>query len=167
VKLYEKLSGKTAAPAATNPYRDTQDPEVLKAYNAGITAGVSADSFAPTVVLNREQAATMLTRVFKKAFVDGWTLEDDGKFTFNYTAPPKFADDAKISDWAKPSVYFMNAHGVIAGVGNNMFAPKATTSAEEAANYAVATREQALAIAVRMTEKLEAADAAKIVPVNP
>lgn len=164
VKLYEKLSGKTAVPAATNPFKDTWDQEVLKAYNVGITAGVTADKFAPDVLLNREQAATMLTRVFKKSFVQGWTLENDAKFAFNYTVPPKFADDPRISDWAKPSVYFMVAHGIISGVGGNNFAPKATTSAEQAANYASATREQALAISVRMTEKLDATDAGEIVP---
>lgn len=86
VKLYEKLSGATAAPVATNPFRDTQDPEVLKAFNLGITNGVAPDRFASGDLLNREQAATMLTRVFKRAFVQGWTLEDDGKFTLNYQA---------------------------------------------------------------------------------
>ncbi|MDR1532453.1 MAG: S-layer homology domain-containing protein [Clostridiales bacterium] len=59
-----------------------------------------------------------------------------------------------MSDWAKPSVYFMAANGIISGVGDNNFAPKATTSDEEARGYAQATREQALVIAVRMVEKL-------------
>ena len=49
----------------------------------------------------------------------------------------------------------MAANGIIAGVGGNKFAPNNTTSAEEANGYANATREQALAIAVRMVEKLK------------
>ena len=154
VKLYEKLSGKSAAPARENPFADTDDAEVLKAYNAGITSGIAADKFGPDIILNREQAATMLTRVFKKAFVVGWTLKEDGKYAFHYTMPPKFADDAKISDWAKPSVYFMVSHKIISGIGNNTFAPKADTPAEQAAGYANATREQALAISLRITENL-------------
>lgn len=164
VKLYEKMSGKTAIAAQINPFKDTQDQEVLKAYNVGITSGTAKDEFSPGVLLNREQAATMLTRVFKKAFVQDWALENDSKFAFSYTMPPKFADDAKISDWAKPSVYFMAAHGIISGVGSNNFAPKATTSAEQATNYASATREQALAISVRMTENLDTSDAKEIMP---
>ena len=104
----------------------------------------------------------MLTRVFKKTYVEGWALDMDGKYTFNYNMPPKFNDDAHISDWAKPSVYFMVAHGIISGVGNNNFAPKAVTPAEQAASYASATREQALAISVRMAENLEEADAGEI-----
>ncbi|MDD4047191.1 MAG: S-layer homology domain-containing protein, partial [Tissierellia bacterium] len=166
VKLYEKMSGITTTPVKINPFNDTNDQEVLKAYNVGITAGVAADKFAPDELLNREQAATMLTRVFKKAFVKGWTLNADGSFTFNYTAPPKFKDDVKISDWAKPSVYFMVTHGIISGVGDNNFAPRATTSAEQAANYASATREQALAISVRMTEKLDSTNSSEVVPVE-
>ena len=40
------------------------------------------------------------------------------------------------------------------GVGNNMFAPRAITTAEQAAGFATATREQALVIALRMVENL-------------
>ena len=96
----------------------------------------------------------MLTRVLKAAYIEGWTLTTDGKYTLNFTMPDRFADDGKISDWAKPSVYFMAANKIIAGTGNGMFSPRATTAAEEAALYASATREQALAIAVRMAENL-------------
>ncbi|MBP7175133.1 MAG: S-layer homology domain-containing protein [Thermoclostridium sp.] len=154
VKLYEKLSGETAEPAAKNPFIDTKDAEVLKAYNVGITSGISADKFGPDIILNREQAATMLTRVFKKVFVEGWSLKEDGQYTFSFTMPPKFADDSKISEWARPSVYFMVSHKIIGGVGNNTFAPKATTASEEAMGYASATREQALAISLRISENL-------------
>lgn len=165
VKLYEKLSGEVATPASINPFIDTKDAEVLKAYNADITSGISADKFGPDIILNREQAATMLTRVFKKVFVAGWTLKEDGKYTFNYTMPPKFADDDNISDWAKPSVYFMASHKIIGGVGNNKFAPRATTSSEEATGYASATREQALAISLRITENLgDGSAASEIIP---
>jgi hypothetical protein len=155
VKLYENLTGTKATPAATNPFTDTNDVEVLKAYNVGITAGTAADKFSPNVLLNREQAATMLTRVLKAAYIQGWTLATDGNYTLNFTMPAKFADDAKISDWAKPSVYFMAANSIIAGTGNNMFSPRATTAAEAAVNYASATREQALAIAVRIVDNLK------------
>ncbi|MCL2463337.1 MAG: hypothetical protein FWF44_11775, partial [Defluviitaleaceae bacterium] len=112
VKLYENLTGKTATPAAINPFTDTNDTDVLKAYNVGITAGTSATTFDPNVILDREQAATMLTRVLKAAYISGWTLATDGNFTLNFTQPAKFADDAKISEWAKPSVYFAAANNI-------------------------------------------------------
>jgi hypothetical protein len=154
VKTYEKLSDTSAIPAVANPFTDTKDVEVLKAYNANLVVGMAADKFAPDTLLNREQAAVMLTRVFKRSTIPGWTLATEGNYPLTYSKPAPFADDAKISDWAKDSVYFMAANGVIGGVGGNAFAPKATTSDEEARGYAQATREQALAIAVRMVEKL-------------
>ena len=155
VKLYENLSGTKAVAAATNPFTDTKDAEVLKAYNTGLMVGVSADKFDPKTILNREQAATALTRVLKRTYIPGWTFATDGNYTLNFKQPAKFTDDAKISDWAKPSVYFMVANNIIAGVGNNTFAPKNTTAAEEALGYANATCEQALKIAVYMVENLK------------
>ncbi len=160
VKTYEVLSG-AAAPAfkGTNTFRDTSDAEVLKAYNLGITQGVSNTAFEPNTLINREQAATMLTRVYKKFALSGWTPNTDAsydsQFKSMFTRPTPFADDDKISDWAKDSVYFMNAKGLIMGIGNNMFAPKATTKSEEITGYAQATREQALLIAARMVKKMK------------
>ena len=74
--------------------------------------------------------------------------------TLTYEKPAVFADDANISFWAKDRVYFMAANEIIKGVGNNKFAPKNVTSAEETNGYANATREQALIITVRMVQNL-------------
>ena len=155
VKLYENLTGKKAVPVSPNPFTDTNDPEVLKAYNLGITNGTSATTFTPGGILNRQEAATMLTRVVKAAYIQGWTLATDSQYTLTFTMPAKFNDDAKISAWAKPSVYFMVANNIIKGMGGNNFAPQNTTSAEIAVGYANNTREQALAIAVRIVENLK------------
>ncbi len=155
VKVYEALANGKAIPAVINPFTDTNDVEILKAYNIGAVNGTSATTYSPNDLLNREQAAAMLTRVFKKVSIPNWTLATDSQFTLPYEKPALFADDADISDWAKDSVYFMVANGIINGVGNNKFAPKNITSEEEATGYANATREQALIIAVRMVENLK------------
>ena len=153
VKVYEALSGTPAIPIVNNPFTDCNDVEVLKAYNIGAVNGTSATTYDPDALLNREQAATMLTRVFKKVTLAGWTLPTDSQFTLPYEKPAPFADDANISGWAKDSVYFMAANKIIEGYQNN-FMPKNTTPAQEAEGYANATREQALLIAVRMVENL-------------
>lgn len=151
VKACEKLSGTPALPASVNPFTDTQDLEVLKAYNLGVTQGTSSTTFSPDLLLNREQAATMLTRAFKRTTIPGWPQNDP---PLAYTKPANFADDAAISDWARDSVYFMAANDIIEGIGNNLFAPRAVTSDQEAIGYAQATREQALIIATRMVLNL-------------
>ncbi|MDO4482261.1 MAG: S-layer homology domain-containing protein [Bacillota bacterium] len=152
VKTYEKLSGKTAVPVSESPFTDCSDEDVLKAYALGIVNGISADSFAPNEYLNREQAAVMMTRVYKIINIKDWSLETDGDFSLEYTAPEKFMDDPLISAYAKDSVYFMASNGVINGIGNNLFAPKNTTQTEKKKGYANATRQQSILIAVRMTE---------------
>lgn len=155
VKTYEALSGTKAIPIVNNSFTDCSDVEVLKAYGIGAVAGTSATTFSPDQLLNREQAAAMLTRVFKRITLAGWTLETDSQFTLPYTMPAPFAADGDISGWARDSVYFMAANGIINGTSGNRFAPKNVTSAQEAEGYANATREQALAIAVRMVENLK------------
>ena len=130
VKLYEKLSGKKGEKATTNPFTDTDDAEVLKAYNLGITNGTSETTFSPEELITREQMATMMTRALNKSGIDT---------TINVNAVyNKFADHDEISTWALDSVYFMSARGVIKGVGENKFNVRGN-----------ATREQALAISTR------------------
>ena len=142
VRLYEALSG-SEAQTGEDPFTDTDDEEVLKAYALGITGGVTADTFEPDTLLSREQAATMLARVYKV-----YTGKDIS------SSPQKlFADDEDISRWARDSVYFMAENGIILGMENNIFAPRNITPEQEASGYANTTREQAVIIAERMYER--------------
>lgn len=154
VKVYEKLAGVTAEPASENPFVDTDDPDVLRAFNMDLAVGISETEFEPGALLNREQAATILTRVVKKYSLPGWTWDEDADYELAFVKPEPFADDEKISPWARDSVYFMAANGIITGIGGNEFGPRAITPEEQAVNYAGATREQALVLAVRMVENL-------------
>lgn len=153
VKVYEALTGETALAAPLNPFTDTNDPEVLKAYHTELAVGVSATEFAPDALLNREQAATILTRVFKKVNFAEWTWAADAEFVLAFAQPAQFTDDEFISPWARESVYFMAANGIITGTGGGAFEPRAVTPEQQAAGYANATREQALLLAVRLVKQ--------------
>lgn len=159
VKLFEAMTGGRAVMSSQCQFEDIADNEnrnyILKAYNIGAVQGYSATEFAPDELITREQLATMLCRVYKRAEWPDWTLETDAEYTINYSGVPKYADDAQISDYAKPSVYFMTKYNVISGVGNGMFAPKNTNSMEEAEHYANATREQAIAMSLRSFKNLK------------
>lgn len=159
VKLYEAFSGKSIELPKENPFNDTADSEVLKAYAAGITTGTSDTTFDPDSLLSREQAATMLARAYSKS------MDTEIKPSEKTKA---FSDDAEISDWARDSVYFMAENGIINGVGDNCFAPKNVTAEQEADRYANSTREQSVAISVRMFEKFKSAaekqDLLKLIP---
>ena len=160
VKLYEAMSGLKAESAPADTFSDTKDAEVLKAFALGVTNGTSVENktFSPDDFINREQTATMLTRVYKKLILSGWTLETDGSFKEDFRAffemPALFADDGEISSWAKDSVYFMAAHGIVKGMDaeKNIFAPKLVMDGEVTLNYA--TREQALLMSVRTLKNL-------------
>ena len=142
VRLYENLA-ETEAKQVQEPFEDTEDADIAKAYGLGITKGMSETLFMPERDISREEVATMLTRTLK-AYVPG--LNTDVKSDF------RFADDSVISDWARESVYFMADKKIIMGVGDNKFAPKNTTANEEAVMYANSTREQALLMSVRAYE---------------
>jgi len=155
VRAYEILTDTTTLPAASGTFTDTSDEDALKAYNAGIMVGISDTEFSPGALLDREQCATALTRIFKRATMPGWSFATDGDFHLTFIHPTPFTDDEAISDWARESVYFMVANKIMEGIGNNMFAPRNVTGAQEAQGYATATREQALIIALRMIENLQ------------
>jgi len=158
VKLYEAMSGKTVT-AGSNPFTDTSDPEVLKAVKIGVTNGTAPDKFSPDALITREQVAVMMTRAYKAAFWEGWTLDGDGTYaknTLDYSGVAPFADDADISAYAKPSVYFMAKNNIIGGVGNNMFAPNRSNIPKNAAlTYGQATREAAIKMAAASYENLK------------
>ena len=133
VKMYEKITGQKAVPIAKNPFTDTKDKEVLKAYNIGITNGTSDTTFSPDDLITREQMATMMTRALTKA----------GKDTSRPESAKLFADDSEFSEYAKDSIYYMSSIEIIKGVGENKFNAKGNAS-----------REQALAISIRCVKKL-------------
>lgn len=158
VKLYEALSDNRMIIAMNAPFTDITDSAerlyILKAYNYDIVNGTSATTYSPNDLLTREQMATMLTRVYKKFQWPNYTISTDGKYALDYSVSRKFADDRQISGYAYQSVYFMVKHGILNGVGNNLFAPNNATSAQAAAKYANATRQQALLISTRTLDNL-------------
>ena len=92
----------------------------------------------------------MLCRVIKKSVDPTWTMETDANYPMDISGVQKFKDDADISEWAKPSVYFMSKFGIIKGVSDTHFAPKNISLEQEASGYASATREQAIIITQRI-----------------
>lgn len=132
VKLYELYTGKLAEAAPSSTFKDTTNPEILKAYKLGIVNGIGNNKFAPNVLINREQMAAMLNRAVV-------TISPDEDMSID--GVPAFADENEIETYFVTNVKFMAKNGFINGVGNNMFAPKATS-----------TREQAVIIAVRVYE---------------
>ena len=132
VKLYEKLSGNTAKPVSPNPFEDTANTEILKAYNLKIVKGVSATSFAPDKFITRQEICVMLYRALKAA---------KPSLDFSTGIMASFADEKEIAGWAINEVRYMNKHGIMKGVGGSRIDPLGNT-----------TREQAIALVKRTYE---------------
>ncbi|MBQ7668590.1 MAG: S-layer homology domain-containing protein [Clostridia bacterium] len=122
LRLWEKLTNQKADFISINPFVDTDDEDVLKAYAIGITAGTSKTTFEPDKQITREQMAVMLRNTLKSIGID--TNVD-----LNFVS--KFDDDVNIHEWAKEAVYFMSRNGIIGGVGNNRVDPLGNATIEQ------------------------------------
>jgi len=158
VLLYEKTAGKTASPVSPNPFTDTNNPQILKAYAIGITSGTSATTFSPQVLINREQCAAMLYRAIKAI---------NPNANYSITGVKNFPDQKYISEWAVEATKFMFKTGIITGDPGGNFMPKATTSAQQAEGYGMATREAAVLMTVRSYEKVPSLGTASHTPQQP
>ena len=133
VKLYEVLTGSAAQPVSPNPFKDTNNPEILKANKLGIVTGITTDTFSSDSPATREQICLMLLRAIK-AIEPGYVVDNSGI--------QAFADSKDISSWALEAVKQLNKLGVVNGVGGGKIGPKGNT-----------TREQAIAMVKRVYEK--------------
>ncbi|MDR1705102.1 MAG: S-layer homology domain-containing protein [Clostridiales bacterium] len=116
VALYENVKGEITE---RTKFNDTTDINVEKAAAIGVTSGTGNNNFSPDSSLTREQAATMLSRL---ADATGKPLPKQTT-TFN--------DVSDISSWATEAVGQMQGSGIMGGVGNNTFSPKAPYTREQ------------------------------------
>ncbi len=130
VLAYQAISESYTPPVEVNPFTDTNNIEVLKAYAIGITTGTSATTFGPSALITREQMATMMARALEKSGVD--------TKKYDPTARVEFADHKLMHDWSMDAIYFMSDREIIKGIGNNEFGVLGN-----------ATREQAIIISAR------------------
>lgn len=131
--LYESLSSIPAQPADPNPFVDTSNPAILKAYALGITKGVSPTQFAPLNQISRQEIAVMLYRTLEAALPASVVMDLSGV--------PTFADEHLIASWAIKEVRYWYQNDIMKGTGGLVIDPLGQT-----------TREQAIALVKRIYE---------------
>ncbi|MDR1328832.1 MAG: S-layer homology domain-containing protein, partial [Oscillospiraceae bacterium] len=127
VTLLGRIAGVDTAANAGTAFDDVGADEYYAPYTVwasknGIVSGVGDNKFAPDMQITREQMAAMLNNYVEFA-----------KITLASGSGPAFADAGEISSWASAAVRKMADAGIIAGVGDNKFAPKLTASRAEVA----------------------------------
>ncbi len=131
VKLAEELTGKSINPASAATFTDTDNTYVLKAYAAGITSGTSDTEFSPGETLDRQQMATFIYRTMQYI-----KENSDIKYTPYNSKLADYADNARIADWARESLAFMNALDLIKGTSDTTISPKDKCTIEQALTVA-------------------------------
>lgn len=117
VSIIEKIQSEGLS-SGENPFVDTSNPKILKAYYSGITNGKGDGIFAPEEPISRQEYGAMLYRAMKILEV----IEKDTKDLKN------FADVDQIAPWAKEAVAFLNEEGLMNGIGDNKIAPLELTN---------------------------------------
>ena len=126
VILYELITGmpKPNPADVKNPFTDTEDKDVLRAYKLKIVSGTGdGTTFSPNDSVNREQIAVMLLRVL-----------DACKVTYSQAdiSGISFSDEAELSTWAAPSVKRVYLIQVMNGTGGSSMSPQMTVTMEQA-----------------------------------
>ncbi len=128
VTVLMRLSGTEYSNKKATPFKDVPAGKyysgaVRWASEMGIVNGVGGGRFAPDDYITREQLCKMV--VLYTAY--------GGVQLYKGQTAYYFADDAKISDWARNYVYICQATGVVNGKENNMFDPQANASRAQVA----------------------------------
>jgi len=99
------VAGFAAFPDRT--FTDTADPVILAAARLDITAGVGNDQFGVDGTFSRQQAAVMLTKVYRILGEDDANAPEFG-----------FLDAGKAESWARNAINYVKHKGVMNGVGD-------------------------------------------------
>lgn len=96
-------------------------PYVSRAVELGIISGISDTRFGTGLCITREDMAAIIHRALEKSGVE---MTAGGK---------SFADGSSIAEYAKQPVSILSGNGIISGMGNDEFQPKANAKRAEAA----------------------------------
>lgn len=120
VNLYSKMSSVPEnIPDAA--FSDCEDENVAVAAALGIVTGYEDGTFRPYAFITREEAATMLNRLYKS--LGGAETAESSR---------QYADDAQFGDWSRDSIYTMQNIGIMKGEENNEFHPDGGYTGEQA-----------------------------------
>jgi hypothetical protein len=121
MKFYDAMGGKTINDTS-NPFNDTNNTEIIRAYHAKIVGGTTETTFLPNNNLTREQLCVMLVRSLDAAGV---------KYSKNVDFSQSYTDKSFLSSWAYDSVKLLNGYKIFNGSGDKLD-PRGTVTKEVA-----------------------------------
>ncbi len=127
IRMVELQLGSPVKISGSNPFADTTNPSIVKAYQLGIVKGVSKDRFAPNRLINRQEVAVIMMRTLR--LLDA--INGTGFAQSINISGVTFYDLTAIADWAMQDIKEAFALGIIRGIDGNKIAPLANISIEE------------------------------------
>lgn len=146
LKLYEIASGKTAPKAEEKPFTDTSSAAVAAAAGLGLVTGRGNGVFDPSGAVTRQELCKILDNILaaasqKPAATDPEALGD-------------FPDQSAVASWAREPVARMLGEEILRGISRSYNDPTGeTVTITELKPAGTTTREQALIIALRFSQK--------------
>ena len=122
VTLYETLSRKKVSVQVDNPFKDTQNPNVIIANQLGLVDGRGDGIFSPYEKITKEEASMIIYKTLKVA---------KPRYDYSNSHESEFRDSNRISKWAKESVDYLYGIEVLNGNNDNFFNPEDKISREE------------------------------------
>ncbi|MGG4397573.1 S-layer homology domain-containing protein [Paenibacillus thiaminolyticus] len=132
VHMIETMLGRdlyTDVTGVNSPFNDVDEWTVTWANQNGVINGTSPQTFSPEATITREQAATLILKVYAKTNeLKGTTGSTESTGS---TSASLFVDDSKISTWAKEQVYHAVNLSLMNGMAKNQFNPKGELTFEQ------------------------------------
>lgn len=120
---FSEVKGNVELPFEDVQYGAWYYDYIAAAYSKGIISGISEKTFGTGNSLTREDAVVIIGRCVDLL---GITADDVREYS-------AFSDESKISEYAKESVIKLYKKGIINGMDDGVFAPKATVTRAQAA----------------------------------
>ncbi|WP_317856348.1 S-layer homology domain-containing protein [Chakrabartyella piscis] len=122
VSFCEELSDTEITTHKESPFSDTDDSNVIAAFEMGIVGGLEEGIFAPDNTLTREQLAIMLVRAISYCGLD---LTSVAKYN-------DFADTVTLYATSQKAINKLYGSGILSGDGDGMFYPHRQLTVQEA-----------------------------------
>ena len=126
VSLYETLHNEEATILLENPFIDSFNLDVLKAYHLGFMNGTSEKEFSPNNFITREEISVILARFIQKESQLDLNQIDVSDLQGFYLDEPSFAE------WSKDSILKLTKINLMKGIAPNKFGAKNETTIEQA-----------------------------------
>ncbi len=127
IRMFEKASDSSIRVGVANPFEDTADSAVIKAYQYRIVNGVSENLFSPGAFISRQEVAVMIMRTFRALDnLQGTRYADDIDIS-----GLAFEDETQIAPWALKDVKRVYRLGILKGTSGGKIEPLKQTTIEQ------------------------------------